>query len=191
MQRLSYLTETTLSIKITKNRRVLSFKDSPRKPLRRRPLVQRRRPIFGIVDQIQIGIGRAIRQVGREVSYTPMRPLRTKWNSVISIRSGLRRTKMELCDPIEDWQQFRHFKMGSFLEEVLISAAIVIHCERGEAKINGPRRVKRRPNPNGCAFIRLLSSEFKGSRGVRQILFSKPPNKLHPIPLVRDTIDKV
>ena len=85
---------------------------------------------------------------------------------------------MELCDPIEDWQQFRHFKMGSFLEEVLISAAIVIHCERGEAKINGPRRVKRRPNPNGCAFIRLLSSEFKGSRGVRQILFSKPPNKL-------------
>ena len=40
MQRLSYPTETTvLSNKITRNRIVLSFKDSPRKPLGRRPLV--------------------------------------------------------------------------------------------------------------------------------------------------------
>ena len=35
MQRLSYPTETVLSIKITRNRIVLSFKDSPRKPLGR------------------------------------------------------------------------------------------------------------------------------------------------------------
>ena len=39
MQRLSYLTETVLSNKISSNRLVLSFKDSPRKPLRRRPCV--------------------------------------------------------------------------------------------------------------------------------------------------------
>ena len=38
MQRLSYPTETVISNKITRNRIVLSFKDSPRKPLRRRPL---------------------------------------------------------------------------------------------------------------------------------------------------------
>ena len=38
MQRLSYPTETVLSNKITKNRIVPSFKDSPRKPLRRRPI---------------------------------------------------------------------------------------------------------------------------------------------------------
>ena len=37
MQRLSYPTETVLSNKITRNRIVLSFKDSLRKPLRRRP----------------------------------------------------------------------------------------------------------------------------------------------------------
>ena len=39
MQRLSYPTETVLSNKITRNRIVLSFKDSPRKPLGRRPHV--------------------------------------------------------------------------------------------------------------------------------------------------------
>ena len=38
MQRLSYPTETVLFNKITRNRTVLSFKDSPRKPLGRRPL---------------------------------------------------------------------------------------------------------------------------------------------------------
>ena len=37
MQRLSYPTETVLSNKIARNRIVLSFKDSPRKPLGRRP----------------------------------------------------------------------------------------------------------------------------------------------------------
>ena len=37
MQRLSYLTETVLSNKLTRNRTGLSFKDSPRKPLRWRP----------------------------------------------------------------------------------------------------------------------------------------------------------
>ena len=37
MQRPAYLTEIVLSNKITKNRIVLSFKDSPRKPLRRPP----------------------------------------------------------------------------------------------------------------------------------------------------------
>ena len=37
MQRLSYLTETLLSYKTNKNRIVLSFKDSPGKPIRRRP----------------------------------------------------------------------------------------------------------------------------------------------------------
>ena len=37
MQRLSYPTETVLSNKIDRNRIVLSFKDSPRKPLGRRP----------------------------------------------------------------------------------------------------------------------------------------------------------
>ena len=37
MQRLSFLTETVLSNKINRNRIVLSFKDSPRKPLGRRP----------------------------------------------------------------------------------------------------------------------------------------------------------
>ena len=40
MQRLSYPTETVLSNKMTRNRIVLSFKDSPRKPLGRRPLVR-------------------------------------------------------------------------------------------------------------------------------------------------------
>ena len=42
MQRLSYPTETVLSNKITRNRTVLSFKDSPRKPLGRRPLLRPR-----------------------------------------------------------------------------------------------------------------------------------------------------
>ena len=37
MQRLSYPTETVLSNKIYRNGIVPSFKDSPRKPLRRRP----------------------------------------------------------------------------------------------------------------------------------------------------------
>ena len=37
MQRLSYPTKTVLANKITRNRIVLSFKDSPRKPLGRRP----------------------------------------------------------------------------------------------------------------------------------------------------------
>ena len=37
MKRLSYLTETVLSEEITRNRIVLSVKDSPRKPLGRRP----------------------------------------------------------------------------------------------------------------------------------------------------------
>ena len=39
MQRLSQLTETVLSNTITTHRIVLSFKDSPRKPLGRRPIV--------------------------------------------------------------------------------------------------------------------------------------------------------
>ena len=40
MQRLFYSTETVLSNEINRNRIiVLSFKDSPRKPLRRRPIV--------------------------------------------------------------------------------------------------------------------------------------------------------
>ena len=37
----AYLTETVLSNKITRNRIVLSFKDSPRKPLGRRPSLYR------------------------------------------------------------------------------------------------------------------------------------------------------
>ena len=37
MQRLSYPTETVLDNNITRNRIVISFKDSPRKPLGRRP----------------------------------------------------------------------------------------------------------------------------------------------------------
>ena len=37
MQRLSYPTETVLSNEITRDRIVLSFKDSPRKPLGQRP----------------------------------------------------------------------------------------------------------------------------------------------------------
>ena len=37
MQRLSYPTETVLTNEITRNRIVLSFKDSLRKPLGRRP----------------------------------------------------------------------------------------------------------------------------------------------------------
>ena len=41
---LSYPTETVLSNKITRNRIVLSFKDSPRKPLRRRPGIPQSRP---------------------------------------------------------------------------------------------------------------------------------------------------
>ena len=41
MQRLSYPTETVLSNEIPRNIIVLSFKDSPRKPLRRRPNVAR------------------------------------------------------------------------------------------------------------------------------------------------------
>ena len=40
MQRLSYPTETVLSTKTTRNIIVLSFKDSPREPLRRRPLIR-------------------------------------------------------------------------------------------------------------------------------------------------------
>ena len=40
MQRLSYPTETVLSKKITRNRIVLSLKESPRKPCRRRPKVR-------------------------------------------------------------------------------------------------------------------------------------------------------
>ena len=43
MQRLSYPTETVLSNKNTRNTIVLSFKDSPRNPLRRRPMDGRRR----------------------------------------------------------------------------------------------------------------------------------------------------
>ena len=39
MLRLAYLTETVLSNEIAKNRIALSFKDSPGKPLRRRPIV--------------------------------------------------------------------------------------------------------------------------------------------------------
>ena len=39
MQRLSYPTETVLSNNITRNRIVQSFKDSPPKPLRRRPII--------------------------------------------------------------------------------------------------------------------------------------------------------
>ena len=41
MQILSYLTETVLSNNITRNRIVLSFKDSPIKPLRQRPMVDK------------------------------------------------------------------------------------------------------------------------------------------------------
>ena len=41
MQRLPYPTETVLSNKITEHRIVLSFKDSPRKPLGRRPFIYR------------------------------------------------------------------------------------------------------------------------------------------------------
>ena len=39
MQRISYPTETVLYNKITRNRIVPSIKDSPRKPLRRRPSI--------------------------------------------------------------------------------------------------------------------------------------------------------
>ena len=39
IQRQSYPTETVLSNKITRNRIVLSYKDSPIKPLRRQPIV--------------------------------------------------------------------------------------------------------------------------------------------------------
>ena len=39
MQRLSYPTETVLPNKVTRNRIVQSFKDSPRKSLRRRPII--------------------------------------------------------------------------------------------------------------------------------------------------------
>ena len=38
MQRLSHPTDTVLSNEINRNRIVLSFQDSPRKPLRRRPM---------------------------------------------------------------------------------------------------------------------------------------------------------
>ena len=41
MHRLSYSTETVFSYKITVSRIVPSFNDSPRKPLRRRPLLSR------------------------------------------------------------------------------------------------------------------------------------------------------
>ena len=41
MQRLSYPTETVLSNEITRDRIVLSFKDSPRKPLGQRPLEEK------------------------------------------------------------------------------------------------------------------------------------------------------
>ena len=44
MQRLSYPTETVLSKKVPRNRIVISFKDSPRKPLWRRPQTPFRPP---------------------------------------------------------------------------------------------------------------------------------------------------
>ena len=44
MQRLSYPAETVLYIKITKNRIVLPFKDSPGKPLGRRPSISQSHP---------------------------------------------------------------------------------------------------------------------------------------------------
>ena len=43
MQRLSYPAETVLYNKITRDRIVLSFKDGPRQPLRRRPKESHRR----------------------------------------------------------------------------------------------------------------------------------------------------
>ena len=46
MQRLSYATDTVLSNKITRNRIVLSFKDSPRKPFGRRPRVAKVRVTY-------------------------------------------------------------------------------------------------------------------------------------------------
>ena len=46
MQRLSYATETVLSNKITRNRIVLLFKDSPRKPFGRRPRVAKVRVTY-------------------------------------------------------------------------------------------------------------------------------------------------
>ena len=55
--RLSYPTETVLSNKITRNRIVLSFKDSPRKALGRRPLIAERKKMSictSVQEKVQI-----------------------------------------------------------------------------------------------------------------------------------------
>ena len=52
MQRLSDPTETVLSKKITRNNIVLSFKDSPRKPLGQRPMVAMPLHKSGIIPAI-------------------------------------------------------------------------------------------------------------------------------------------
>ena len=73
MLRLSYLTETVLSNIITRNIIVLSFKDSRRKPLRRRPgmtidsqaraLPLQNATLSPSKHQVQVGIGAKIREV--------------------------------------------------------------------------------------------------------------------------------
>ena len=52
-QRLSYPTETVLSSKNTRYRIVLSFIDSPRKPLGRHPNVSEQGSVAGLSDQAQ------------------------------------------------------------------------------------------------------------------------------------------
>ena len=54
MQRLSYPTETVLSNKITRNNIVLSFKDSPQKPLRRQPFLPQLKTLILFVASVSL-----------------------------------------------------------------------------------------------------------------------------------------
>ena len=54
MQRPSYPTETVLLNKITRNRIVLSFKERPRKPLRRRPVISLERRLRSSSEQPRV-----------------------------------------------------------------------------------------------------------------------------------------
>ena len=54
MQRLSYPTENVLSNKITRNNIVLSFKDSPQKPLRRQPFLPQLKTLILLVASVSL-----------------------------------------------------------------------------------------------------------------------------------------
>ena len=140
MQRRSYPNETVLYNKITRNRIVLSFKASPRKPLRRRPEESNSTSFFSLDGRPRpCNRDRAIRSTETETNYTKWK--RGKLRDTFDTRLRLSAFYSNICcaklkdGPIGfDAKMRQNFIICMFCSSLILTLKMTLDQNRMRAK---------------------------------------------------------